>query len=434
MAGEILRVMLRRLYTILTYTALPFALARFMWRAKSYGVGKRACCDRLGYINLTSQDPCLWIHAVSLGETITATPLILALRARYPDHHILVTHMTATGHQQSKQAFAHDKHITTAYVPYDIPGAIKRFLRCVQPRIAIMMETEWWPNCFEYCRRLGIPLMVANGRLSESSQRRYQRIARFTRELLQSIACYAAQSEADGARVVALGLPPERLQVLGNLKFDRPLDESRLSAGHLLRNQLGMKRPVWIAGSTHEGEEVSVLEAHRIICQHLPDAILILVPRHPERFDTVFRLIQKEGWSVIRRSEKRALFGMAEAVFLGDTMGELMVFYVASDVAFVGGSLVPVGGHNLLEPAQLKKPVLSGPHLHHFVAVRQLLVEADALTIVQDATHLAERVVAQLKDATMRKAIGERAAGVVHAHQGAVQKHVACIAALLESV
>lgn len=429
---------MRFLYSLLTYIALPFVLLRFGYRSRHYAVNKAHWLQRVGKFDLPDGAPCLWIHAVSVGETIAASAMVKALCQRYPDHQLLLTHMTFTGYAQSRRLFGKLTQVHTGYVPYDTPDIMARFLKRVRPRIAIMVETEWWPNGFYYCKQYGIPVMIANGRLSERSQKRYHYIARLTGRILRQVACYAAQSAADGNRVIALGLPSDRMHMAGNLKFDLPFDATWRIKGRDLRQNLneksGKSRPVWIAASTHEGEEACILEAHRLVHEAVPDAVLILVPRHPERFAPVAALSEQMGFRTVRRTQQDHSLTAEQSVFLGDTMGEMMVFYAASDVAFVGGSLAPIGGHNLLEPASMAMPILTGAHLHNFVAISQLLKEARALIIADNAIAIANQVIQWLQDPSLRKQVGQRAEHALHAHKGALARHLALIQKVLSTM
>ncbi len=425
--------MIRLLYSLLTYLLLPVVLLRFAYRSRRYQLCWKHGLQRLGYIQRVKQNPCLWVHAVSVGETIAAQALINSLCQYYPDHTIFITHMTSSGFEHSKHLFSKLDQVSIAYVPYDTPGAMKRFLRRIHPRIAIMMETEWWPNCFHYCSKFHIPLLIANGRLSARSQRRYSHISWITRHLMQQVTCYAAQSEADAQRVLALGLPPDRMNIVGNLKIDVNIDEQWKIDGDKLRQQLGKHRPVWVAASTHAGEETILLAAHHRVCRVLPNAVLILVPRHPNRFNVVAELAQHSGLNIVRRTDQKTTLHDNQSLFLGNTLGEMMIFYAAADVAFVGGSLVPIGGHNLLEPARLKLPILSGSHLHNFMAISQLLLDAQALTIV-DEESLAEQVIQWLKYPEERKQVGARAERALHAHHGALERHLALIKSLVTNL
>ena len=414
---------LRGLYTGLLYLALPLALLRLYWRGRRDPGYRRRWPERLGFIPPLPQFGCLWIHAVSVGETRAALPLIRALLNRYPDRPLLVTTTTLTGSRQVREALGERVH--HVYAPYDLPGAVRRFLRNTQPRLAVIMETELWPNLLRQCAVAGIPVIIANARLSERSARGYARIRRLTASMLRDVALIAAQAESDAGRFRALGAP--RLQVTGNLKYDLALPDDWLARGLKLRRELlGENRPVWIAASTHAGEDEQILDAFARLRDRWPELLLLLVPRHPERFDGVAALCQQRGFSVVRRGERRPC-APDTAMFLGDSMGELLRFYAAADLAFVGGSLVATGGHNVLEPALLGLPVLFGPHMFNFTEAGERLLEVEAAWQVTDAVGLAATVDRLLADPALRQVAGQRGQAVVERHRGALTALLRCI-------
>ena len=417
---------LRWLYTGLLYLILPLALLRLYWRGRQDPGHRRRWRERLGLIP-TLPAGGLWVHAVSVGETRAALPLIRALLERYPDWPLLVTTTTLTGSRQVREALG--EQVQHVYAPYDLPGAVARFLRQTRPRLAVIMETELWPNLLRQCAVAGIPTLIANARLSERSARGYARIRGLTAPMLRDITLIAAQAEADAERFRALGA--HHVQVTGNLKYDLALPNDLPEQGRRLRRErLGENRPVWIAASTHAGEDEQVLEAFATLRAHWPELLLLLVPRHPERFDSVAALCQQRGLSVIRRSEQRPC-ASDTAVFLGDSMGELLLFYAAADLVFVGGSLVPTGGHNVLEPALLGLPVLFGPHMFNFTEAGERLLEADAAWRVADAAELAAQVDRLLTDSALRQNAGQRGQAVVERHRGALAALLDCIRMLL---
>jgi 3-deoxy-D-manno-octulosonic-acid transferase len=413
---------MRLLYTGLLYLILPLALLRLYWRGRHDAGHRRRWRERLGFFPPLPSG-CLWVHAVSLGETRAALPLIRALLERYPDLPLLVTTTTLTGSRQVREALG--ERVLHVYAPYDLPGAVRRFLRQTRPRLAVIMETELWPNLLRQCAVAGIPTMIANARLSERSARGYARIRRLTASMLRDVTLIAAQAEADADRFRALGAP--RVAVTGNLKYDLSLPDDLPERGWQLRRELlGEERRVWIAASTHAGEDEPILAALALLRPRWPELLLLLVPRHPERFDGVAALCRQQGCKLVRRSEQRAC-APDTAVFLGDTMGELLLFYAAADLAFVGGSLVDTGGHNVLEPALLGLPVLFGPHMFNFTEASQRLLEAEAAWQVTDAAALATAVDRLLADPELRRAVGQRGRAVVERHRGA-------LAALLDGV
>ncbi|MDZ7620934.1 MAG: lipid IV(A) 3-deoxy-D-manno-octulosonic acid transferase [Candidatus Competibacteraceae bacterium] len=420
---------LRRLYTGLLYLILPLALLRLYWRGRRDPGHRQRWRERLGWIPLLPEPGCLWIHAVSVGETRAALPLIRALRTRYPDAPLLVTTTTLTGSRQVREAL--ETTVRHVYAPFDLPGAVERFLRNARPRLAVIMETELWPNLLRQCAAAGIPVLIANARLSERSARGYTRIRRLTASMLRDVTLIAAQAEADAERFRALGAP--RVEVVGNLKYDLQLPEDLPEQGlRLRRERLGERRPVWIAASTHAGEEEVILDALALLRPRWPELLLLLVPRHPERFAGVAALCQQRGLRVVRRGEERPC-APDTAVFLGDSMGELLQFYAATDLALVGGSLVATGGHNVLEPALLGLPVLFGPHMFNFTEAGQRLLAAEAAWQVSDAATLATAVDRLLANPERRRSAGERGRAVVERHRGALAALLARVEELLES-
>lgn len=420
---------LRGLYTGLLYLALPLALLRLYWRGRADPGHRRRWTERFGYGPPLLPAGCLWVHAVSVGETRAALPLIRALRARYPTTPLLVTTTTLTGSRQVQEALG--DQVQHVYAPYDLPGAVRRFLQRTQPKLAVIMETELWPNLLHRCATIGVPVLVANARLSERSARGYARIHRLTAAMLRDTTLIAAQTEADAERFRALGAP--RVRMTGNLKYDLTLPDELFEQGQTTRRELfGEKRRVWIAASTHAGEEEPILEAFALIRPRWPELLLLLVPRHPERFDGVADLCRQRGFKLIRRGERRSC-PPDTAVFLGDSMGELLLFYAAADLAFVGGSLVATGGHNVLEPALLGLPVLFGPHMFNFTEAGQRLLDAEAAWQVADVADLATAVDRLLANPHLRLAIGQRGRAVVERHRGALAALLDCIEILLDS-
>ena len=412
----------RILYTLLFHLGLPLLAVRLWLRSRKAPAYAQRIGERFSF-NLPPLRPGgIWVHAVSVGESIAAAPMIRGLLQRYPDVPITVTCMTPTGSQRIQAMFADEPRIQHCYLPYDLPWAAARFLRRVQPRLAVIMETELWPNHIHQCALRGIPVALANARLSERSARGYGRFARLTRPMLAEMSLLAVQTEAEAQRFRALGARPHCVQVTGSIKFDLAIDPQLVQRAAGLREQWQAgARPVWVAASTHEGEDEIVLAAHRRLQQSHADALLILVPRHPERFESVFQLCQREGFATVRRSSGEPVGG-ATSVLLGDTMGELLFLYALADSAFVGGSLVANGGHNLLEPAALAKPVLSGPHLFNFLEIAAMLRSAGALQEVDDAEGLAQalqRLIELPRDAEKK---GQAGLAVMKANQGALQR------------
>lgn len=422
----------RTLYTALFYLGLPLVAIRLWLRARKAPAYAKRIGERFTLGMPTLQPGGIWVHAVSVGESIAAAPMIRALLERYPALPITVTCMTPTGSERIQALFANEARIQHCYLPYDLPCAAARFLDRVQPKLAVIMETELWPNHIHQCAKRGIPVALANGRLSQRSAKGYGRLRKLTAPMLAEMSLLAVQTEAEAQRFRDLGARPESVEVTGSIKFDLTIDPQLLQRATELRNQWqAQDRPVWIAASTHEGEDEVVLDAHRRLLANHPDALLILVPRHPERFNSVFDLCQREGFATVRRSTG-ANVDAQTSVLLGDTMGELLFLYALADSAFVGGSLVPNGGHNLLEPAALAKPVLSGPHLFNFLDIAAQLREAGALAEVDDAEGLAVEVQRLFELPRDAQRMAEAGLAVMRRNQGALQRLLDGLARLIQ--
>lgn len=412
----------RLLYTLLFHLGLPVIAVRLWLRARKAPAYAKRIGERFAFGLPPMQRGGIWVHAVSVGESIAAAPMIRALLARYPQLPITVTCMTPTGSERIKALFANEPRIQHCYLPYDLPWAAGRFLAHIQPRLGVIMETELWPNHIHQCAKRGIPVVLANARLSERSARGYGRFAKLTRPMLAEMNGFAVQTEAEAQRFRELGARPECVEVTGSIKFDLSIDPQLLVRAAELREQWHTtQRPTWIAASTHAGEDEVVLAAHRQLLLSHPDALLILVPRHPERFNSVHDLCQQQGFVTVRRSAGQAVTA-GTSVLMGDTMGELLFLYALADCAFVGGSLVPNGGHNLLEPAALAKPVLSGPHLFNFLEIAALLRYAGALEEVSDTAGLAKAVQQLFDQPAIANNMANAGLEVMRANQGALQR------------
>ncbi|NAX46497.1 3-deoxy-D-manno-octulosonic acid transferase [Photobacterium halotolerans] len=423
-------MMLRFLYTCLLAVAAPLLLVSlYKKRPGVPPVGQR-WKEHFGISPLVKGQRPLWIHAVSVGETLAVTPLIKALKAQYPDLAILLTTTTATGAEQAARLGALVEH---RYMPLDFPWALRRFIRTQQPRALCIMETELWPNTLAEAKRAGLPVTIFNARLSERSCQRYARVQPLFNLLAHNLDLVLCQHQDDAERFIRLGVAPEAVQITGSVKFDLALPEGLEQASEILRDELGSRRPVWIAASTHQGEDEQVLEAHRQVLRRHPDALLILVPRHPERFDAVYTLIVQQGFAAARRTQaSEPLAG--KQVYLADTMGEMMLLLGACDLAFVGGSLLgdKVGGHNLLEPAALAKPVLSGPSYYNFTDITTQLLNAGGAEIVGNSEELARAVSRLMADNTVQTKMGQAALAVVKANQGAIARTLHALSASLD--
>jgi 3-deoxy-D-manno-octulosonic-acid transferase len=415
------------LYTLLIYLAAPVALAANLWRSRrdpAYGERLR---ERWGYTNAQFDRPPVWVHAVSVGEVQASAVLVRALRNAYPDRPVLMTTGTPTGAQRVRTLFGDTvRHV---YLPYDMPGAVRRFLSQVRPAVGIIMETEIWPNLFRECRKLDIPLLLASARLSEKSVRRYARLTRLTRDALEHVRV-AAQTELDAQRFRAIGA--SQVDVVGNLKFDIDVPLDTAVAGRALRETHLVGRAIWVAASTHEGEEERVLRAHEIVRSSVPNALLLLVPRHPQRFAGVASLLSGGGVRFVSRSAGEAVAENTE-VLLVDTLGELLMFYAAADVAFVGGSLVPIGGHTLLEPAALGCPIVTGPHNFNSPDIAQLFLANGAAIQIMDADSLGNAIVHLLANADERQHMATQARAILENNRGALARLLEVIDSLLRS-
>ncbi|OQW96093.1 MAG: 3-deoxy-D-manno-octulosonic acid transferase [Beggiatoa sp. IS2] len=408
----------RFLYTVSLTLALPLILLRLLVRGFRAPAYWQRWGERLGFVPFTLSK-CIWVHAVSVGEVQAAIPLIRALQQRFPNHSVLVTTITPTGSQRVQELFG--TTVWHCYLPYDLPLAVSHFLKKVQPQILILMETELWPNLLQACHQRAIPVILANARLSARSMKGYQRVRSLIQAALANITVITAQSVADADRFLALGAQTATVQVTGNIKFDLQLPSDLSAQSHELRQQLGAVRPIWIAASTHEGEEELILDAFAQIKQQFPTVLLILVPRHPERFQRVATLCERRGYLVARRSQD-AICTPTVAIYLGDTLGELLLFYAASDIAFVGGSLVPTGGHNMLEPAALGLTVIMGTYVFNFAEISQQLLANKAAVQIANAKQLAQVVLHFLEDHNLRQEIGKKAANFVDNNRGALAR------------
>jgi 3-deoxy-D-manno-octulosonic-acid transferase len=408
----------RFLYNFFTYLLLiPLAI---YWISRS--IGNRSYRDRLpqrfgfGFPKFQNS---IWIHAVSVGEVQAAVPLIHALMERFPLQRIILTTVTPTGASRVAELFG--EKVVHCYMPFEFPNAIRSFFKSVKPRVAMIMETEIWPNLYHGCGIRNIPLILVSARISPKSILGYRRLMSLIRETLSHGIIIAAQTQADASRFLELGADPERTYITGNLKFDVECDQAVFIRGKQLRNTLFACRPVWIAVSTHSGEEQKVLEAHRILLKAYPDLLLVMVPRHPERFSEVRELIENSSFTVMSRTDEQS-DAISTEVFLVDTMGEVPLFFAASDVSFIGGSLVPIGGHNLLEPAVQGLPIVTGPHLFNIEEIAADLIKQDACVVVANGAELAAAVVALLDDPDAAAMMGARGLKLVEQSRGSLRR------------
>lgn len=418
--------MFRFIYSVVFYLITPLIILRLVIRGLAAPNYRKRWGQRFGFFTPSeSSKETIWLHAVSVGETLAAVPLVKALQEKYPERRLLITCMTPTGSERITAAFGDS--VDHSYAPYDTPGAVARFLKRVQPKMLIIMETELWPNTVAACYKRQIPVILANGRLSEKSARGYARVSKLSGPMVAQLSAVAAQHGDDGGRFTALGLPVEKLHITGNIKFDLELNaQIRLSAEALRQQWDGTnQRPILLAASTHRGEDEIILQAFSLIKQSVNNALLVLVPRHPERFNQVGDLCLDAGYSLARRSNNDSTDNAD--ILLGDTMGELMTFFGACDIAFVGGSLVANGGHNMIEPAAWGKPTLSGLSVFNFAEVSRLLAEAGGLSLVEDAAALAESVIELMKNPEQAQQMGLSAQQVAEANRGALERLLAVI-------
>ena len=400
----------RHLYTLALYCILPFIPLRLLWRGRKQPAYLAHWGERFGWYKAAPQAPLIWIHAVSVGETRACVPLIAALQARYPKHQILLTHMTPTGRETGQELFG--ARVLQAYLPYDLPSAIRRFLSHFKPSFGLIMETELWPNLIANCQQRHIPLALINARLSARSARGYSRFAALSRDALNALTFISAQSAADAERLTQLGAPS--VAITGNIKFDVVPPP----ANQQLRTLFGPDRHILLVASTREGEEVLLLDA---LSTPIPDQLLVIVPRHPQRFDAVAALLTTRNIAFQRRSENLSI-RPETSVVLGDSMGEMFAYYSVAEVAIIGGSLLPFGGQNLIEACALGVPVILGPHTHNFAQAAEDAVDAGAALRVEDAGAALTQAQALLADTEKRKKMSATALKFAADHRGAVNK------------
>lgn len=420
---------MRTLYSIAWWLAMPVVLARLWWRGRREPGYRQHIAERLGFYRSIAQAPMIWIHAVSVGETRAAEPLVETLLAKYPSHTILLTHMTPTGRATGQALFGkHAARVQQSYLPYDTGWMAARFLRHFSPSICVLMETEVWPNLIAQCVKHGVPIALVNARLSERSLAKAQRLSGLMHEAASGISCVAAQTETDAARFRQLGV--HDVQVTGSIKFDVEPPETALATGAAMRKQFGA-RPVLLCASTRDGEEALILDAMK--ASSLQNALAVIVPRHPQRFDEVERLIAARGFSMLRRSFfQDGAVPSGVTVFLGDSMGEMFAYYAACDVAFIGGSLLPLGGQNLIEACALGKPVLTGPHTFNFGPITEDAIAAGAALRVADAVAMLDNAMHLLQSHDARTERGVRAKAFAQQHRGATARTVSLLQVLIK--
>lgn len=403
------------IYTFALWLLLPYIFLRLLWRARKQPEYLHHIGERFGFYSMHSAKPVIWLHAVSVGETRATQSLVTRVHANYPDHQILITHTTPTGRAVSEQIYG--SSILRAYLPYDYPFAVSRFLRHFRPQLGILMETEIWFNLIRACHLHGTPLLLLNARMSEKSALGYARFARLTLGALGKISAVAAQTTDDAARLTSLGA--KNVSVMGNLKFDIDPPPVMLELGGQLRERFGTSRKIFLAASTRDGEEILLIDTLQNI--HVPGLLLVIVPRHPQRFMEVSDLIAKRGIAYQLRSENRAV-QMETKIVLGDSMGEMFAYYAAADLAFIGGSLMPYGGQNLIEACAVGTPIMVGPHMYNFAEATRLAVSSGAAVQISNAAELAPKVQRLFQDPALLHVMHQHCTEFVTSNRGATEK------------
>jgi 3-deoxy-D-manno-octulosonic-acid transferase len=409
---------MRTFYSCLFYLLIPFILVRLIWRANNAPAYRDRWGERFALYNKKFSLNVIWFHAVSVGEAEALFPLVRQIQQQFPDQKILITTTTPTGSARVKAAMPSVEHV---YLPYDISFAVNRFMRCFKPKLAVFMETEIWPNLFSVCGKNKIPLYIINARLSEKSASGYRKIPGLVTSTLAHVKLIATQTREDAVRFISVGARPESVQTLGNLKFDIDVSDEIIRQGLQLKVEFFGGRYVWIIASTHKDEEIIFLEIYIKLKQQIPELLLVIVPRHPERFDDVKRLCEQCRLAVVMRTSGQACRQSTD-VYLVDTMGELKMFYTAADVAFVGGSMVPVGGHNLLEAAAVGTPVLFGPFMANFKEIAEGVLRQDAAIQCQNDNEIISAIIALHEDPAYSEALADKAKGFVRQNQGAITR------------
>ena len=426
--------MFRFFYSLTFYLAVPLLLLRLLYRSIKAPAYRKRWKERFGYLSTPEQvsgtKKTIWVHGVSVGETLAAVPLVKYLLTTYPDYQIVFTTMTPTGSERAINAFGNK--VVHTYMPYDLPGAMGRFLRTINPQMLILLETELWPNSLAQCKKQGVRTLLVNARMSQKSANGYKKIAATTDRMINSIDCIAAQAKADADRFIDLGADPAKVKVTGSLKFDlSPPEINKDSMPRIFQQALDARRPVLIAASTREGEDEKILAAFSQIQSQEPATLLVIVPRHPERFDVVAKLVDEHDLTYVLRSDNAELSDSTQ-VLVGDSMGEMWQYYSLATIAFVGGSLVNTGCHNVLEPAALGIPVLAGPSQFNFETICNELQEAGAMLTVSDEVELATKVVELLRDNDKRAVMSRSGKQFVINNKGSLAEVISLVKAHLE--
>ena len=410
---------MRVFYSCLFYLLIPFILLRLLWRGIKAPAYRCRWRERFALYNIKFPQGVIWFHAVSVGEAEALFPLIRKIQKQHPDAKLLITTTTPTGSARVKTVM--QETVAHVYLPYDIPDAVNRFMRCFKPKLAVIMETEIWPNLFVYCGKNDIPLYIINARLSEKSSRGYQKIPSLVHPALAAINLIATQTQDDAERFIAIGADSEKVLTLGNIKFDVEIPQTTIAQGLQIKADLFRGRFVWLIASTHKDEEAIFLEIYKEIKQKIPELLLVIVPRHPERFADVKKQCEQLMLAVVIRTAGDRVFTETD-VYLVDTMGELKMLYAASDVAFVGGSMVPRGGHNILEAAAVGVPVMFGPYMVNFKEIARGVLSHKAAIQCQNKDELINSIVALYEQPVYRNALAEKGMEFVRQNQGAIAR------------
>ncbi|MGZ5051993.1 MAG: lipid IV(A) 3-deoxy-D-manno-octulosonic acid transferase [Methylobacter sp.] len=412
---------MRAVYTCLFYLLIPFILARLIWRSLKAPAYRLRWDERFAFYRRKFPQNVVWFHAVSVGEAEALFPLVKRIQQRHPEAKLLITTTTPTG--SSRVLAVMKNSVEHVYFPYDTPDAIHRFMDCFKPKIAVIMETEIWPNLFTYCGNHNVPLYVVNARLSERSASGYRKISALIAPALASVKMIAAQTHDDAKRFISIGAPVENVKVLGNIKFDVDVPNDLIEHGLQLKTIAFGGRFVWLIASTHKNEEAILLEIYNEIKQKIPGLLLVIAPRHPERFADVKNICEQYQLSVVVRTSGQVCDSYTD-VYLADTMGELKMLYAAADVAFVGGSMVPVGGHNILEAAAVGTPVLFGPYMSNFKAIAEGVLRQNAAIQCQEQADIANAMIALYTDSAYRQSLAEKGKAFIRQNQGSLDKVV----------
>ncbi len=410
---------MRVFYSCLFYLLIPFILLRLLWRGIKAPAYRCRWRERFALYNIKFPQGVIWFHAVSVGEAEALFPLIRKIQKQHPDAKLLITTTTPTGSARVKTVM--QETVAHVYLPYDIPDAVNRFMRCFKPKLAVIMETEIWPNLFVYCGKNDIALYIINARLSEKSSRGYQKIPSLVHPALAAINLIATQTQDDAERFIAIGADNEKVLTLGNIKFDVAIPQTTIAQGLQIKADLFRGRFVWLIASTHKDEEAIFLEIYKEIKQKIPELLLVIVPRHPERFADVKKQCEQFQLAVVMRTAGDRVFTETD-VYLVDTMGELKMLYAASDVAFVGGSMVPRGGHNILEAAAVGVPVMFGPYMVNFKEIARGVLSHKAAIQCQNKDELINSIVALYEQPVYRNALAEKGMEFVRQNQGAIAR------------